>query len=66
LEGPLIIVDHHIPAAFTNFLAMHQDIYDKAVYHQLQNDLVEHLWVIKGGVDDCCFSSLNFIPFYFV
>jgi hypothetical protein len=39
LEVPLIIVDHHIPAAFTDFLAMHQDIYDKAVYHQLQNDL---------------------------
>jgi hypothetical protein len=38
------------PAKFSDFLAMHQEICDEAVYHQLQNDLVDQLWAIEGAV----------------
>jgi hypothetical protein len=27
---------------------MHQEIRDKVVHHQLQNDLVENMWALKG------------------
>jgi hypothetical protein len=56
-EGPLAVVDHQISTVFVDFLAMHEEIHDEAVHHQLQNDLIEHLWVTKGAaLDDCCFS----------
>jgi hypothetical protein len=48
-QGPLAVVYHQISAEFADFLAIHQEIRDEAVHHQLQNDLVEHLWVIKGA-----------------
>ncbi|KAK1663445.1 hypothetical protein QYE76_051604 [Lolium multiflorum] len=48
-EGPLAEVDHELPADFANFLAMHAEIRDSNVHDQLQADLVEHLWRIKGN-----------------
>jgi hypothetical protein len=48
-EGPLAEVDHELPADFADFLAMHAEIRDSNVHEQLQADLVEHLWRIKGN-----------------
>ncbi|KAK1652146.1 hypothetical protein QYE76_069951 [Lolium multiflorum] len=45
-QGPLAEVDHELPA---DFLAMHAEIRDSNVHEQLQADLVEHLWRIKGN-----------------
>ncbi|KAK1618171.1 hypothetical protein QYE76_023688 [Lolium multiflorum] len=42
-------VDHELPADFADFLAMHAEIRDSNVHDQLQADLVEHLWRIKGN-----------------
>ncbi|KAK1685163.1 hypothetical protein QYE76_046011 [Lolium multiflorum] len=44
-EGPLAEVDHELPADFADFLT----IRDSNVHEQLQADLVEHLWRIKGN-----------------
>ncbi|KAK1631803.1 hypothetical protein QYE76_006118 [Lolium multiflorum] len=48
-QGPLAEVDHELPADFADFLAMHAEIPDSNVHEQLQADLVEHLWRIKGN-----------------
>jgi predicted membrane-bound dolichyl-phosphate-mannose-protein mannosyltransferase len=36
-----------VPAAFAAFLTMHQEIQDANTHSQLQDDLVEHLWMLK-------------------
>ena len=46
--GSLAAVDHEVPADFSVFLAMHQEIRDELVHDQLQ-ELVEHLWALKGN-----------------
>jgi hypothetical protein len=38
-----------VSAAFVSFLAMHQEIGDANTHSQLQDDLVEHLWMFKGN-----------------
>jgi hypothetical protein len=48
-QGPLANVDHQVPAAFAAFLAMRQEIRDANNHSQLQDDLVEHLWMLKGN-----------------
>ena len=52
-QGPLAKVDHQLPATWTAYLSMRQEIRDPQVHHQLQQDLVEHLWRLKGdaGLD---------------
>jgi hypothetical protein len=47
-QGPLAQLDQ-VPAEFAVFLAMHQEIRDAQVHTKLQNDLVEHLWALKGN-----------------
>ena len=47
-QGPLAQVDHQLPATWTAYLNMRQEIRDPQVHYQLQQDLVEHLWRIKG------------------
>ncbi|KAK1609059.1 hypothetical protein QYE76_032732 [Lolium multiflorum] len=47
-QGPLAEVDHELPTDFADFLAMHAEIRDNNVHDQLQADLVEHMWRIKG------------------
>jgi hypothetical protein len=42
-------VDHQVPAAFSTFLAMCQQIQDANTHSQQQDDLVEHLWMLKGN-----------------
>jgi hypothetical protein len=48
-QGPLANVDHQVPTAFASFLAMRQEIRDANTHSQLQDDLVEHLWMLKGN-----------------
>jgi hypothetical protein len=47
---PLADVDHHMPLAFAAFLARRQEVRDTNTHHQLQNNLVEHLWFLKGTI----------------
>jgi hypothetical protein len=47
--GPLADVDQNVPPAFAAFLARRQEVRDSNTYHQLQDDLVEHLWTLKGS-----------------
>jgi hypothetical protein len=48
-QGPLVNVDHQVPATFAAFLAMRQEIGDANTHSQLQDDLVKHLWMLKGN-----------------
>ena len=47
-QGPLAQVDHQLPATWTAYLSVRQEIRDPQVHHQLQQDLIEHLWRLKG------------------
>ena len=47
-QGPLAEVDHDVPADIVDYLARHAEIRDTNVHDQLQSDLVEHLWRLKG------------------
>jgi hypothetical protein len=48
---PLATVNQHVPVEFADFLVMHQEIiHAEVVYHELQNDQVQHLWALKGDV----------------
>jgi hypothetical protein len=38
-----------VSAAFAAFLAMRQEIRDANTHGQLQDNLVEHLWMLKGN-----------------
>ena len=52
-QGPLTNVDHHVPAAaFAAFLARREQIRDNNTHFQLQDDLVEHLWMLKGAAEN--------------
>ena len=42
-QGPLAQVDHQLPATWTDYLIMPQEIRDPQVHQELQHDLVEHL-----------------------
>jgi hypothetical protein len=46
---PLVDVDHNVPPAFAAFLARRQEVRNSNTHHQLQDDLVEHLWTLKCG-----------------
>ena len=48
-QGPLTQVDHQVPAPWAAFLTMRQEIRDLQVHQELQHDLVEHLWRLKGN-----------------
>ncbi|XP_073367751.1 uncharacterized protein [Aegilops tauschii subsp. strangulata] len=48
-QGPLATVDHQVPASWAAFLNMRQEIRDPQVHQELQHDLVEHLWRLKGN-----------------
>jgi hypothetical protein len=38
-----------VPVAFAAFFAMRQEIQDANTHSQLQDNLVEHLWILKGN-----------------
>ena len=48
-QVPLAQVDHQLPAIWVAFLNMRQEIRDPQMHQQLQYDLVEHLWRLKGN-----------------
>ena len=47
-QGPLADTDHNVTTDFGEYLAMHTEIRDEGVHNQLQHDLMEHLWMLKG------------------
>ena len=47
-QAPLAAIDHNVTADFGEYLAMHTEIRDEVVHNQLQHDLMEHLWMLKG------------------
>jgi hypothetical protein len=49
MQGPLAQVDHQLSATWTAFLNMRQEIRDPQVHQELQHDLMEHLWRLKGN-----------------
>ena len=48
-EIPFVTPSRSRPNDVREFIQVHQQIRDKQVHLQLQNDLVEHLWQIHGG-----------------
>jgi hypothetical protein len=62
-QGPLVTVDHHVAAAFAAFLAMCQEIRDANTHRQLQDNLVEHLWMLKGNTAYFYFWSSIYLDF---
>jgi hypothetical protein len=38
-----------VPAAFVAFLAMRKEIRHANTHSQLQDNLMEHLWMLKGN-----------------
>ena len=48
-QGPLAQVDHQLPTTWTAFLNIRQKIRNALMHQQLQQDLVEHLWRLKGN-----------------
>ena len=52
-QGPLANVDHQVPAAaFAAFLGRREQIRDNNTHFQLQDDLVEHLWMLKRDAEN--------------
>ena len=52
--GPLAEIDHEyadLAADFAIYLTMNAQIKNVGEHEQLQNDLVEHLWAIRGQAD---------------
>ena len=47
-QCPLATTDRQVPATWIAYLSMRQEIRDPQVHHQLQKDLIEHLWRLKG------------------
>ena len=48
-QGPLTQVDHQLPATWSAYLNMRQEIRDPLVHEQLQQDLVGHIWRPRGN-----------------
>jgi hypothetical protein len=46
----LLTIDHDVFVNFADFFAMHAEIRDIDGHTQLKNDLIEHLWRIKGNI----------------
>jgi hypothetical protein len=50
-EGPLAQPNHQVPASWAAFIAMHQEIRDSTMHQLLQDDLVEHIWRLRGNTN---------------
>ena len=48
IMGPLANPNPWVPSKFADFISMHNEIRDENVNHQLQDDLADHLWALKG------------------
>ena len=54
-QGPLAQIDHEyadLTADFATFITINAEMKDKGAHEQLQNDLVAHLWALKGQADN--------------
>jgi hypothetical protein len=49
--APLTTIAYDVPANFADFITMHAEIQDVDAQTQLQNNLLEHLWRIKGNTE---------------
>ena len=59
-QGPLAQVVHHLPAIWTAYLNMCQEIRDPQVHQELQHDLVEHLWRLEGDAGNDVWWNMSF------
>jgi hypothetical protein len=50
-EGPLAQPNHQVPTSWVAFIAMRQEIRDSTMHQQLQDDLVEHIWRLRGNTN---------------
>jgi hypothetical protein len=50
-EGPLAQLNHQVPTSWAAFIAMHQEIRDSTMHQLLQDDLVEHIWRLRGNTN---------------
>jgi hypothetical protein len=50
-EGPLAQPNHQVPASWATFIAMRQEIRDSTMHQLLQDDLVEHIWRLRGNTN---------------
>ena len=48
-QDPHVEPHKSIPDVFAKFLVMHHKKHDEDVHHQLQDDLIDHLWTLKGN-----------------
>ncbi|KAK1618466.1 hypothetical protein QYE76_023983 [Lolium multiflorum] len=50
-EGPLAQPNHQVPPSWAAFIAMRQEIRDSTMHQLLQDDLVEHIWRLRGNAN---------------
>jgi hypothetical protein len=50
-EGPLAQPNHQVPTSWAAFIAIRQEIRDSTIHQQLQVDLVEHIWRLRGNTN---------------
>ncbi|KAK1683854.1 hypothetical protein QYE76_044702 [Lolium multiflorum] len=50
-DGPLAQPNHQVPTSWAAFIAMRQEIRDSTMHQQLQDDLVEHIWTLRGNAN---------------
>ena len=48
-QGPLADPQPGVSAEFDDFLGVYQEIRDEGVHHQIQVDLVAHLWAMRAN-----------------
>jgi hypothetical protein len=50
-EGPLAQPYHQVPALWAAFIAMRQEIRDSTMHQLLHDDLLEHIWRLRGNTN---------------
>jgi hypothetical protein len=50
-EGPLAQPNHQVPVSWAAFISMRQEIRDSTMHQILQDDLVEHIWRLRGNTN---------------
>ena len=48
-QGDIVVLDHGGGATFAEFVEFHHKMRDWNTHMQLQNDLVEHMWIHVGN-----------------
>jgi len=51
MEDPIELPDQN-PSTFQALIQMHQEIRYQPTHEQLKENLIEHLWVVKGDNND--------------